>query len=279
MISLTNVRPDTGVRPYGCGLCSDTFSRSDILKRHFAKCSDRRGNPTGQNHLAHSRANKKARERQEAENMESSTPTGSDHGQLSTGAAAQVEPAFDFNNLNLNQASYGDASNQVSRANSVKESNRSVGTRSNRASLGMVNTSGYESNGYGNSTGHITPESVTTSGAATPYTYHPEPRISQISENGAFAHIGNGTLSYSAQNRPPTSSSYNHGSLPRIVGQDTTRDFNNMEWPQVLQYQSHDEYGNGNHHSGTNTPLDREKDNPDFSNISFPQYVYPNQKA
>lgn len=30
-----------------CVLCRDTFSRSDILKRHFQKCSIRRGNPTG----------------------------------------------------------------------------------------------------------------------------------------------------------------------------------------------------------------------------------------
>jgi len=40
-----------------CHLCKDTFSRSDILKRHFQKCSLRRGNPTGANHLAHQRRN------------------------------------------------------------------------------------------------------------------------------------------------------------------------------------------------------------------------------
>ncbi|KAF2196503.1 hypothetical protein GQ43DRAFT_254403 [Delitschia confertaspora ATCC 74209] len=43
----------TGERPYQCHLCKDTFSRSDILKRHFQKCSIRRGNPTGANHLTH----------------------------------------------------------------------------------------------------------------------------------------------------------------------------------------------------------------------------------
>ncbi|KAF7198440.1 Zinc finger and BTB domain-containing protein 7B [Pseudocercospora fuligena] len=47
----------TGDRPYMCHLCKDTFSRSDILKRHFQKCSLRRGNPTGANHLAHQRRN------------------------------------------------------------------------------------------------------------------------------------------------------------------------------------------------------------------------------
>lgn len=42
----------TGDRPYMCVLCRDTFSRSDILKRHFQKCSIRRGNPTGASHLS-----------------------------------------------------------------------------------------------------------------------------------------------------------------------------------------------------------------------------------
>lgn len=50
---------DTGDRPYMCVLCRDTFSRSDILKRHFQKCSIRRGNPTGVSHLSHPQAHVK----------------------------------------------------------------------------------------------------------------------------------------------------------------------------------------------------------------------------
>lgn len=42
-----------------CVLCRDTFSRSDILKRHFQKCSLRRGNPTGATHLSHPQAHVK----------------------------------------------------------------------------------------------------------------------------------------------------------------------------------------------------------------------------
>ena len=42
-----------------CVLCRDTFSRSDILKRHFQKCSIRRGNPTGVSHLSHPHAHVK----------------------------------------------------------------------------------------------------------------------------------------------------------------------------------------------------------------------------
>ncbi|KAF2275602.1 uncharacterized protein EI97DRAFT_65143 [Westerdykella ornata] len=46
----------TGERPYSCALCLDTFSRSDILKRHFNKCSVRRGNPDNVTHLQYAQA-------------------------------------------------------------------------------------------------------------------------------------------------------------------------------------------------------------------------------
>lgn len=61
---------DTGDRPYMCVLCRDTFSRSDILKRHFQKCSIRRGNPTGASHLSHPQAHvKKNAQAQKAAGM------------------------------------------------------------------------------------------------------------------------------------------------------------------------------------------------------------------
>ncbi|KAI5820714.1 fungal-specific transcription factor domain-containing protein [Pyronema omphalodes] len=52
----------TGDRPYTCGLCNDNFSRSDILKRHFQKCSARRGNPLGVTHLTLTHAQQKLRQ-------------------------------------------------------------------------------------------------------------------------------------------------------------------------------------------------------------------------
>lgn len=53
-----------------CVLCRDTFSRSDILKRHFQKCSIRRGNPTGASHLSHPQAHvKKNQQAQKAAGM------------------------------------------------------------------------------------------------------------------------------------------------------------------------------------------------------------------
>ena len=61
--------PDTGDRPYMCVLCRDTFSRSDILKRHFQKCSIRRGNPTGASHLSAQAHLKKSTSKSAVEDM------------------------------------------------------------------------------------------------------------------------------------------------------------------------------------------------------------------
>ncbi len=179
-----------------------------------------------------------------------------------------MDGAFDMNNLTLNQSNYGSASNQVSRANSVTRSQRRSGSQSNRASLGMMSASGYESAGYAHSTGHITPDSITTSGAATPYTYQHEPRTSQLHENGAF---------FTVSSRPPTSSNYSHAPLPHIVGQEHGRSYN-MDWHQFHQYNSHDDYVNGQSHSGANTPLERDKPNPDFSNLPLSSFSYVNQR-
>lgn len=271
---------DTGVRPYSCGLCTDTFSRSDILKRHFQKCSSRRGNPTGQNHLAHSRANRKNLKKADNDSMDSGTPTIPDipsHPQLPNYIPTSSDTSFDMNNLSLNQQNYGEHSRQVSRANSVAGSGESSGSQSNRASLGMLNTPVYEQAPFPHSAGHDTPDSITTSGAATPYTFQHESRTIQLPSNEQFHQPANGDLGFGASSRPPTSSNYSHGPLPRIVGQGNPRSYN-TEWPPY-QYNSHDEYGYGQHHSGTNTPLEREKQNDDYP-MAFPNYTpYPGSKA
>ncbi|KAL2165878.1 hypothetical protein VTG60DRAFT_3692 [Thermothelomyces hinnuleus] len=46
----------TGEKLYMCILCRDPFDRSDVLKRHFIKCAERRGNPTSAIHLSNPEA-------------------------------------------------------------------------------------------------------------------------------------------------------------------------------------------------------------------------------
>lgn len=212
--------------------------------------------------------------------MDSGTPIISDipmHPHLPHYIPTSSDTSFDMNNLSLDQQNYSEHSKQVSRANSVAGSGGSSGSQSNRASLGMVNTPVYEQAGYAHSAGHVTPDSITTSGAATPFTFPHEARTNQLPGNEQFSRTANGDLDFGASSRPPTSSNYSHASLPQIVGQGHSRSYN-TDWPPY-QYNSHDEYGHGQHHSGTNTPLEREKHDDDYP-MAFPNYTpYPGPKA
>ena len=182
-----------------------------------------------------------------------------------------MDPTFDFNSLNLNQISYGGTSHQASRSSSVTRSQRNTGSQSSRPNFGMVSASGYES------TGHITPDSITTSGAATPYSFPHEQRPTQFPESGSFPHTSNGDLTYVPANRPPTSATFGpHGSLPHIVGQDPGRGYN-TDWPPLHHYSQNEEYSNGHHHSGASTPLERDKNDSDFPDFPLARYQLLNR--
>ena len=270
-------RSDTGVRPYTCGLCKDTFSRSDILKRHFQKCSVRRGNPSGENHLSHSRANKKSRQ-EHAARMESSTPTGANQPQqVELFSPASLDGSFDINSLNLGQSQYVESPNQLSRSNSDKKSKRSTGSVSNRTSLRLVNPSAYDPTGFGYASGHVTPDSATTSGAATPYTYLHESRSNQISPNEVYNPAARGDMGFGGVSGAPPSSNYSNGTLPHIAGQ---RGGHDIDWSSFSNFNSNDDYGHTQFHSGTNTPLHRSiKSEADLPNMQIGDYPYLQSKA
>jgi Fungal specific transcription factor domain len=111
-MSLTEA--DTGDRPYMCILCKDTFSRSDILKRHFQKCSIRRGNPTGASHLsnpaAHFRKSQNANANTQAK---SNTPAKSNVGSPVSGANGSLLMPSANLRQNTRQANDPFASNSV----------------------------------------------------------------------------------------------------------------------------------------------------------------------
>ena len=202
---------------------------------------------------------------------EAGTPTVTDHAQMPNFTPASMDAPFDFNTLTLNQANYGGTSNQVSRSSSLTRSGRNTGSQSNRPSIGMTSTSGYES------TGHITPDSITTSGAATPYNFPHEQRTSQFPENGSFPHTSNGDLTFTPANRPPTSTAFGpNGSLPHIVGQDHGRGYS-TDWHTVHHFNQHEDYGNGHQHSGASTPLERDKHDEEFSGIQLTQFQILNR--
>ncbi|KAL6717250.1 hypothetical protein ACLMJK_005165 [Lecanora helva] len=270
----------SGKRPYMCGLCSDTFSRSDILKRHFHKCSVRRGNPSGKSHLALSRAKKKSKEQQEKEKAESpatGTETVTDHPQTPY-TPDVIETALDVQALTLTQPNHNDASSRASRANSVSHSTRRSGSHSNGGSIGTVNPSGYESAGYGPSTGQVTPDSVTTSGAATPYEHHHEQRGSHFLENGALSHVASADFSYYSNPASAPSAYTGQGPLPHIVNHEHARGPVYGWSSQTSHYHPHEDYANGRHHSGASTPLEHDKPDTGFANLPFSNFNFLNQQ-
>lgn len=122
---------DTGDRPYMCHLCKDTFSRSDILKRHFQKCSIRRGNPTGANHLAHQN-----RRNTTGSNRLSMSQT---EGPIGLAGLAEVTgSAYNQNAMSNNSPTVtGDLSTRSSRANSLIAPG-SLSQRGSVAGLGIL---------------------------------------------------------------------------------------------------------------------------------------------
>ena len=240
------------------------------MKRHFIKCSIRRGNPTGANHLAHSRATRKSR-----------NELGASLQPLNTSAPPNqiTDPSnygiSDFHNVSeLNDLGYGHAgfnegpsssSNQLSRASSVKGMGKST-PASARGNFTAPNSAGFDGAGFPYSGGQATPDSLTTSGAATPFNYQNDPRSNQLSPNTSMSHSMNG-LDLNSISRSLTAPSYPAGTLPHIVEHSHDRS-NDITWPLDHAGEQED-YTGGNYHSHNNIQQNI-KSEVHYSNGSFP---------
>lgn len=238
-----NIIVDTGIRPYSCGLCNDNFSRSDILKRHFLKCSVRRGNPTGEHHLSHSRATKKSRleAAAKARAFEDSNTLSSNQSEGTTENELSPSGAFDLSALRIGASRYSHESQPISsrasRSNSVK------GPSESQSNYRGSSASSYDPIGYVYSGGRLTPDSVITSGAVTPFHYLQENRPGQFTTTEIpfieSIHVPGLEVSI----RPPTDSSYASGSLPHILESGNGRS-TDIDWPPLFQSDTHENYGN-----------------------------------
>jgi len=273
---IANQNLDTGVRPYTCGLCKDTFSRSDILKRHFQKCSQRRGNPTGESHLTHSRATRKIQKASEGQAIAAgiNAMSAEQVQQMSSFPSTALNSPMGIGQLDLGNLNYTERQQQQLATHMARTSSfrnlENVRNGSNRGSMGSLNTSSYDppptSSAF--STGHVTPDSITTSGAATPYTYPYEARSNQISPaDGTFpTSISNGIRGVSQ-----ASGVSHYGLLPQIVGHPNAR-AHEVDWSSAFTpFNSQDDYASGHYHSGPSTPQHPVKSEHDYTDWTFMQ--------
>ncbi|KAI0011277.1 fungal-specific transcription factor domain-containing protein [Xylariaceae sp. FL0662B] len=138
----------TGDRPYMCVLCRDTFSRSDILKRHFQKCSIRRGNPTGASHLSHPQAHVK-KQQQNAQKAEGDM--GHMNGMNNMPGDGVVHP-FGMVQIQDGMGNMANDQNQLSRSSSMSR----MDDNSNRDRRSM--TGGYNGDVSNSMSSNINPQ-------------------------------------------------------------------------------------------------------------------------
>ena len=277
---------DTGTRPYSCGLCKDTFSRSDILKRHFAKCSIRRGNPTGANHLTHSRATRRLKLEQDQDGSyhSSTQSTLVEPSTHSLGLAAMngLGSISSLSSTDLAQSSFSESqrplSTQLSRANSFKGLGKGV-TSTSRGNYTAPNSAGLESAGFSYSGGQATPDSLTTSGAATPFNYSNDPRSNQLSPHSSIHQSLSGlSLDLNSITRSLSGPSYANGVLPHIVeaSHDRTGD---MDW-SLPHLEGSEDYTNGQYQTSSNDHHQPIKADPGYSSSAFNMpHRYPSYQA
>ena len=237
----------------------------------------RRGNPSGASHLTHSRANRKAKLEPAEETTTPSANIGitSSQGLPTSGfPRANLQNSLSLSNLRLGQPSYSEEQHglpsSMSQPSNVNQASHPLNT-SGRGPTGAPTSAGFDTSGFSNPTGHITPESVTTSGAATPYPYPQDSRPTQFSSDGPFNHTSNGqSLDLSGTSRPPPGSGYPGGSLPQIV-ESSQGHRNDLDW--FFPSGSQGEFGNHQVQSGIENSHQLVKSEPDFPFSLAPEYA------
>lgn len=219
--------------------------------------------------MTHSRANRKAK----LEPAEETAIDGMIPGQTSQASglsASNPQSSLGLSNLHLGQSIYPGENHglppTISQTTNIQQASNPHNT-SNAGLSGVPTSSGFDVSGFPNPTGHITPDSVTTSGAATPYPYPQDSRPNQFSSDGTFNHASDGSsLNLNGTSRPPPSSSYSSGSLPQIVGSSQGHR-NDLDW--LFPSGSQGEVSNHQFQSGIEQSHQPIKSEPDFSNVPF----------
>lgn len=242
----------------------------------------RRGNPTGEHHLSHSRATKKSRLEAvaKARAFEDSNALSSNHSEGTTENELSPSGAFDLSTLRIGASRYQDESQPIS--SRASRSNSLKGPSGCQANYRESSASGYDPIGYVYSGGRITPDSITTSGAVTPFHYSQENRPGQFTNTDMPFIESIHVPGLEVNSRPPTISGYASGSLPQILEPGNGRG-TDIDWPPLFHSDGHESYGNaqfGSNLSSAHQLIKSEADlgelhrplepKPDFRNLPLP---------
>jgi hypothetical protein len=263
---------DTGDRPYMCHLCKDTFSRSDILKRHFQKCSIRRGNPTGANHLAH-------QQRRNTGNQNRLSISQQD-GPIGLAGLQDVAGNSYTDQATASPIVNGDVSARSSRANSII-SPATMSHRNSIAGLGILQSNANQSDQMNGTSGPFQPGMPafsapnTTSGAPmhSNYAFNNPPMNSHVynSQPQNLSFLGHPSSRFGNSNE--------NGHHPNGDGSGIN------EWNRMFTHAGQDGFigSNPTNASSTTThPIKQETDskpNYDMSNESFLGNLYSHPGA
>ncbi|KAF2261514.1 hypothetical protein CC78DRAFT_470154 [Lojkania enalia] len=236
----------TGERPYQCHLCKDTFSRSDILKRHFQKCSIRRGNPTGASHLqnAQSHLQKNRPSGAEANSYLGHLPTSVAYSDGSYGNTLAGMPSM--SSMSNDPSAYADGlppmsaqslSARTSRSNSLIRPGS--GVEENRRSLSALD---FGSNGRAfNSNDFRNPSGLPNGMSQEMSSYGSQQNQNSGAMPGAANHYSYDQNNMPVKSEDANAASYGRPTLPNVDSLSTTQD-NTLRWNGSFNGESQDNF-------------------------------------
>ncbi|KAI9821245.1 MAG: hypothetical protein M1827_003980 [Pycnora praestabilis] len=270
----------TGDRPYMCVLCKDTFSRSDILKRHFQKCSLRRGNPTGASHLSHSQAHLK-KSHPGPHKPSSSTPENSDFVGSINGQSNYVDGSFNPTLSGIGSMNSTPNSTGLSRSNSTKRPGS--GESRDQRSLTGPGPSGSARAHYSTlPNGNVS--SAMSSGREQTIAAYGMPHPSHQSQYPhSYVYNPQGTNQIMAPEGATKASGpmgYSRATLPQLqYGNPRPNQGNDPEWHNLFTSESHDGFMNSMFSSNLGQGQMPVKSEPPLGDESFGPSTDPNQDS
>lgn len=187
-----------------------------------------------------------------------------------------------LSNTDLAQPSFSEAqrpqSNHISRANSVKGPSKSTSS-GNRGSYTAPNSAGLDSAGFSYSGGQATPDSLTTSGAATPFNYSNDPRSNPLSPHSSMNQSLTGlSLDLNSITRSLSGPNYSSGALPHIVEASHDRT-GGVDW-SLPHLDGSEDYSTAQYHNHTTGHHQTIKPDPHYSAGTFNMpHRYPSYQA